>query len=243
MTLNCEQTLNNLPHLVTKATKVTKTGARTAEPVSEETSRRALLMHLRTCPACQREYETLWQTANVLETTAAPIPPPELVGNIQERVRQLHRQQQVAFFASPVAWCLDRLKLDFSARFVNATVLLFFLIASGLVVKLGFFTDSQEPEFGLTAMERSRLQHVRVSSSPWALIKDKETVPSHQQAVIAVQGGDDHFFGTAQRRAKMWRVETANAHEQAAETRTASYSEEVASEKLTVFWNHIKTEL
>ena len=240
MTLNCEQTLNNLPHLITK------TDAQTTAPVPETPSRRALLMHLRTCPACQREYETLWQTANVLENTPAPLPPPELVGNIQERVRQLHRQQQVAFFASPVAWCLDRLKLDFSARLVNATVLLFFLIASGLVVKLGFFTDSREPGFGLTAMERQRLQHVRVSPSPWALIKDKETVPSHasQQSVIAVQAGADPFFGTTQRRAKLWRVEVVNGHEQTAETRTAGYSsEDVASEKLTVFWNHIKTEL
>ena len=149
MNLNCEQTLNNLPHLVMKG------DARTTETSSGGISRRALLEHLRTCPECQREYEALWHTAAVLEDTDAPIPPPELAGNIQHSVRQLHRQQQLAFFASPLAWCLDRLKVDFSPRLVNAIVLLFFLVASGFVMQLAFFTNSPEPEFGLTAMEKN----------------------------------------------------------------------------------------
>ena len=241
MNLNCEQTLNNLPHLVVKA------DAQTTEPISEEISRRALLEHLRTCPECQREYEALWYTADVLENTAVPIPPPELVGNIQQRVRHLHRQQQLAFFASPLAWCLDRLKLDFSPRLVNAIVLLFFLVASGFIMKLAFFTNSLEPELGLTAMEKTRLQHVRISPSPWALIKDTETKAENQhtpqQPVIAVQHTHDYFFSAAQNSPKMWRIETADAGKQIGETSTVGYSQNVSSEKLTVFWNHIKTEL
>ena len=241
MNLNCEQTLNNLPHLVVKG------DAQTTEPISEEISRRALLEHLRTCPECQREYEALWQTADVLEHTEAPIPPPELVGNIQQRVRQLHRQQQLAFFASPLAWCLDRLKLDFSPRLVNAIVLLFFLVASGFIMKLAFFTNSPEPELGLTAMEKTRLQHVRISPSPWALIKDTETEVENrhtpQQPVIAAQHAHDHFFGTAQNTPKMWRTDTVSYEDQTSETSVVNYVQDVASEKLTVFWNHIKTEL
>ena len=241
MNLNCEQTLNNLPHLVVKGE------ARTTEPISEEISRRTLLEHLRTCPECQREYEALWHTADVLENTDAPIPPPKLVGNIQHSVRQLHQQQQLAFFASPFAWCLDRLKLDLSPRVVNAIVLLFFLVASGFVMKLAFFTDSQEPKFGLTAMEKTRLQHVRISPSPWAMVKDTETKVENsampQQPVIAVQHGNDFFFSPTQNSSAMWRTDTIGYEEQTGEASVANYAQDIANEKLTVFWNHIKTEL
>ena len=241
MNLNCEQTLNNLPHLVVQG------DARTAEPISEGISRRTLLEHLRSCPECQKEYEALWHTASVLETTEAPIPPSELVGDIQQSVRQIHRQQELTFFAGPLAWCLDRLKLNLSPRLVNAVVLLFFLVASGFVMKLAFFTEPQEPEFGLTAMERTRLQHVKVSPSPWALIKDTETKVenpvSPRQPVIAVQPAQDSFFSPTQDSSGMWRADTVDYEEQIGEASVVNYARDIASEKLTVFWNHIKTEL
>ena len=241
MNLNCKQTLNNLPHLVLNGE------TRTAEPTAEGISRRTLLEHLRTCPGCQREYEALWHTASVLETTEVPVPPPELVGNIQRSVRQLHRQQQLAFFAGPLAWCLDRLKVDLSPRFVNAVVLLFFLVASGFVMKLAFFTESQEPELGLTAMERTRLEHVKISPSPWALVKDTETkvgnLGTPKQPVIAVQHARDYFFSPTQDASKMWPTDTVDYEEQTGEASVVSYSQNVGSQKLTVFWNHIKTEL
>ena len=241
MNLNCEQTLNNLPHLVVNGE------ARTVEPISERISRRTLLEHLRTCPECQREYEALWRTADVLENTEAPIPPPELVGNIQQRVRQLYRQQQLTFFASPLAWCLDRLKLDLSPRFVNAVVLLFFLVASGFVMKLAFFTNPPEPELGLTAMEKTRLRHVRISPSPWALIKDTETGIENrdtpQQPVIAAQHAPDYFFSPTQDSSKVWHTDPVGYEKQTGEASVVNYARDIASEKLTVFWNHIKTEL
>lgn len=241
MNLNCEQTLNNLPHLVAKE------DARATVPISEGISRRSLLEHLRTCPECQKEYEALWQTASVLESAETPTPPPELVANIQQRVRQLHRQQQVAFFANPLAWGLERLKLDFSPRLVNATVLLFFLVASGFVMKLAFFTNPKEPELGLTAMERTRLQHVRISPSPWALVKDTETQVEKphigQQSMMTAHQTRDHFFGTAQNSSKVWRTDITSDNKQTGEVSVIDYSQNVANEKLTVFWNNIKTEL
>ena len=241
MNLNCEQTLNNLPHLVVQG------DARTTEPISDGISRRTLLEHLRTCPECQREYEALWHTASVLENTEAPVPPPELVRDIQRSVRQRHRQQQLAFFAAPLAWCLDRLKVELSPRFVNAVVLLFFLVASGFVMKLAFFTEPQEPEFGLTAMERTRLQHVKISSSPWALIKDTEVPVENpdapQQSVVVVQHAQDYFFTPTQDSSKMWRTDTIGYEEETGEASMVNYARDIASEKLTVFWNHIKTEL
>lgn len=231
MTLTCEQTLNNLPRLLVEAD--TQPG---------DPPRRQLLNHLRSCPACQREYEALWHTVDVLKRAEAPAPPPELVGNIQRRVRELHRQQQVAFFASPVAWCLDRLKVDFSPRFVNAVALLFFLAASGFVARLAFFTDTPEPELGLTAMERTRLQHVRISPSPWAGIKDSETAePRTPRALdtpsLVTPQTREPFFGTARDTARIWSTDTGGDAPQPLEISTES----LAGEKLTVFWNHIKT--
>ncbi len=239
--MNCEQTLNNLPHLVVKE------DAQMAAPISEDVSRRALLEHLRTCPECQTEYEALWNTANILENAEAPIPPPELVGNIQQRVRQLHRRRQLAFFANPLAWCFDRLKLEPSPKFVNAIALLFYLVASGFVLKIAFFTDPMGPEFDLTAMEKTRLQYVKISPSPWAGIKNTETsvedTHTQQQAITTVQHDPDYFFNATPDASKIWRADTAAYEKQTGEASVVNYSQDVASEKLTVFWNHIKTAL
>ena len=240
--MNCEQTLNNLPHLVQQE------NAEMRESTSDGISRRALLEHLRTCPECQIEYEALWETASMLESVDAPTPPPELVGNIQQRIRCLHKRQQVALFANPLVWCLDRLKLNFSPRFVNATALLFYLIASCFFIKLAFFTNPQEPEFGLTAMEKTRLQQVRVSPTPWGLLKDvkpkAENGNTPEQVVIAaVHRGPNSFFTTARDVSGTWHTSTIAASEQTHEPRVANYHQSAVSEKLTVFWNHIKTEL
>ena len=239
--MNCEQTLNNLPHLVVKE------DAQKADSISDGISRRALLEHLRTCPECQMEYEALWNTANILENVDAPIPPPELVENIQQQVRQLHQRQQLAFFANPLAWCFDRLQLEFSPKLVNAIALLFYLAASGFVLKLAFFTSPVEPELGLTAMEKTRLQQVRVSPSPWAVIKDTETevekAHTPQRAIIANQHDSNYFFRTTHDSPTIWNTDTENYEKQAAEASVVNYSQDVASEKLTVFWNHIKVGL
>ena len=239
--MNCEQTLNNLPHLVQQE------NAETREQPVAGISRRALLEHLRTCPECQVEYEALWNTASLLERADAPISPPGLAANIQEHIRSLHKRQQVSLFANPLAWCLDRLKLDFSPRFVNATALLFYMIASCFFVKLAFFTNPQVPDLGLTAMEKTRLQQVRISPTPWGLLKDRESKPENgqigQQRGIAVQQGGHHFFTTPRDVAGTWGANMVTIGKQTDEPRVANYDQATASEKLTVFWNQIKTEL
>lgn len=239
--MNCEQTLNNLPHLVVKK------DAQMADPISEEVSRRALLEHLRTCPECQMEYEALWNTANILENAEAPVPPPELVGDIQQSVRQLHQRQQLAFFANPLVWCLDRLKLELSPRVVNAIALFFYLVASGFVLKFAFFTDPMEPESGLTAMKKTMLQNIRISTSPWAVVKDTETkvegTHTQQPSITIVQQDPNYFFNTTSDSSQMWHTDTAGYEEQVGEASIVNYSQDIASEKLTVFWNHIKTAL
>ena len=239
--MNCEQTLNNLPHLVVEE------DAKTKDSISGGVSRRAVLEHLRTCPECQMEYEALWNAASILESAEEPTPPPELVGNIQQRVRELHQHKQVSFFANPLAWCLDRLRLDFSPKVVNATALLFFLIASGFIAKLAFFTNPPEPESGLIAMKKTMLQNIKISTSPWAGLKDIETPTKDgrmsQQSVIAAQSEYNHFFSPTSVSSKMWHTDIIDANGQTGKTSIAGYSQSAASEKLTVFWNQIKTDL
>ena len=239
--MNCEQTLNNLPHFVVEESP------ETTDRVSARTSQRTVLEHLRSCPECQMAYEALWHTASVLESTDEPVPPPELAGNIQARVRELHQRKQLSFFANPLAWCLDRLKLDFSPRVVNATALILFLMASGFTAKLAFFTNPPEPDSGLIAMKKTMLNNIRISTSPWAVLKDTETNTedgqTSQQSIMTVKGEQNHFFSPTRNSSKVWHTDTTNANGHTGETSVANYLQNKASEKLTVFWDNIKTEL
>lgn len=239
--MNCEQTLNNLPHFVVEESP------ETTDRVSAGTSRRAVLEHLRSCPECQMAYEVLWHTASVLESTDEPVPPRELAGNIQARVRELHQRKQLAFFANPLAWCLDRLALDFSPRVVNATALIFLLIVSGFAAKLAFFTNPPEPDSGLIAMKKTMLNNIRISTSPWAVLKDTETHTedgrTSQQSIVAVEGEHHRFFNPTRNSSKIWHAETSDVNGHTGETSVANYLQNKVSEKLTVFWDNIKTEL
>ena len=239
--MNCEQALKNLPHFVVEE------NPEAMDRVSAGTPRRAVLEHLRSCPECQMAYEALWHTADILENVDAPAPPPELAGNIQARVRELHQRQQLSFFASPLAWCLDRLKLDFSPRFVNATALIFFLMVSGFAAKLAFFTNPPEPETGLIAMKKTMLNNIRISTEPWAVLKDTEPHTEEgqmsQQPITVVQGEHNRFFNPMRSSSQVWYTDTTNANGQVGETSVANYLQSKVSEKLTVFWDHIKTEL
>ena len=239
--MNCEQTLNNLPHFVVEESP------KTTDRVSAGTSQRAVLEHLRSCPECQMAYEALWHTASVLESTDEPVPPPELAGNIQARVRELHQRKQLSFFANPLAWCLDQLKLDFSPRVVNVTALILFLMASGFTAKLAFFTNPPEPDSGLIAMKKTMLNNIRISTSPWAVLKDTETNTedgrTSQQSIVAVENEQNYFFSPTRNSSKIWHTDTTNANGHTGETSVGNYLQNKASEKLTVFWDNIKTEL
>lgn len=241
--MNCEQTRKNLPHSILKAHE--------QDSMAKGVSRNAFLQHLRACTACQSEYEALWQTATVLENLEVPIPPPELVGNIQQRVRKLHKRRHVAFFANPIAWGLGLLKLELSPKFVNAIALLCYLIATGFLVKLAVFTNPQETEIGLTAMEKTRLRHVRISPAPWALVKDTQTETktepvarstSYPEAIAARPNIND-FFDATVHSAELWSTRAADTVKETVDTTFVGYPSSTATEKLTVFWSHIKMKL
>lgn len=238
--MNCEQTRENLV-----LHRCGTDGSREAQITA--------LRHLRTCTACQVEYEALWHTATVLENVEAPVPPPGLAAQIQQGIQQLHQQRKprgvasrlqrgLTQIANPLAWCFDRLQLDLPPQFVNAAALLFYVLASAFFVKLAFFAGAPEPELGLTAMEESRLRHVRMSRASWGMLKgaDKAHTAAAQKSERAEKPAD-----TAQRVNQFFGLDTVNLWiPRAVETSdTLQHEVQTADQKLTVFWNHIKTSL
>ncbi len=232
--MNCEQTRKNLG--------LHRQGS---------TMKGSSLQHLRTCTACQLEYEALWHTATVLENLEAPVPPPALVGKIQQGIRRLDKRQHVALFANPFAWCLSGLKLALSPKFVNVIALLFYLIASGSIVKLVFFTTQPGHDFGLTAMEEASLRNVKISPAPWAVIKGTKTEPA--AVTIDIIHPKRHHEVNISHTDDMWRPRGADTEKskwiqarnlQLPHIETVNTLSTIAvNQKLTVFWNHIKTGL
>ena len=226
--MNCKQTRENLV-------------LHRQDSMLQGTKRREFLRHLRGCKVCQVEYEGLWHTATVLGSLEAPEPPPELLGNIQHQIREVHKRKQTAFFAAPISWLFGKFKLEISPQFVNCVALLCYLIASVFLVKLVFFTDTPEQDFGLTAMEETRLQHVRIAPSPWASLKHKgvrndKALPTETQRESRVSFTTP-FAGIES--VEMWHTHPTNKATETADTHFVS----TVSEKLTVFWSDIKTNL
>lgn len=232
--MNCKQTRENLV-------------LHRQNPMLKGTERREFLEHLRGCKACQVEYEGLWHTATVLGSLEAPEPPPELLGNIQRQIREVHRKNQTAFFATPISWLLGKMKVKFSPQVVNYAAMLCYLIASVFLVKVAFFsdapkqTDVPKQNFGLTAMEQTRLKHVRINPSPWASLKHKGVRNGKALSTETARESRGSFtipFAGIES-AEMWYTHPINKVTETVETHFVS----TVSEKLTVFWSDIKTNL
>lgn len=231
--MNCKQTRENLV-LHRKDSQL------------DGTERRAFLQHLRGCKECQVEYEGLLQTASALSNLEVPEPPVELLGNIQEQIRKVHKRSRTAFFATPFTWLFGKIKLELSPKLVNCAALLCYLIASTFLVKLVFFTDTQqtnpsEENFGLTAMEVSRLPYVRINPSPWASLKHG-SLPN-QKAVSTETLKVDRIDLTRPfisiESVDLWYNHGLN---KAAESVDAHLAK-TESKKLALLWNEIKTNL
>lgn len=226
--MNCKQTRENLV-------------LHRQDPILKGVERRDFLQHLRSCKACQVEYEGLWHTATVLGSLEAPEPSPELLGNIQRQIREVHRTDSTAFFAAPITWLFGKFKLDISPLFVNCVALLCYLIASVFLVKFAFFTDAPKPEFGLTAMEEARLRNARISPSPWASLKHGSATVEKSLSTKALRESHVNpispFVGNES--ADMWHARATNKITEDVDAHFAK----TASEKLALFWSDIKTNL
>ncbi len=227
--MKCEQTRE---HLVLHRQDSRLTG----------TKRQEFLKHLRGCENCQIEYEGLMHTATVLGNLEAPTPPPELLENIQNKIREIHRQNQTAFFANPFSWFFNKINLDISPRFVNSVALLCYLVVSAFLVKFAFFTDAPKQPLGLTAMEASRLVRPgQTSPSRLGSVKFDSTkvtkTPSTEVITENSVNLSRPFIGI--KSDEMWHTDTNN---QNADTVDAHFPKTM-NEKLTLFWSDIKTNL
>ena len=227
--MKCEQTRE---HLVLHRQDTRITGAK----------RQEFLKHLRGCENCQIEYEGLMHTATVLGNLEAPIPPPELLGNIQNKIREIHRQNQTAVFANPFSWLFNKFNLNLSPRFVNCVALVCYLVASAFIVKVAFFTDAPKQPFGLTAMEASRLVRPGQTSPSQLGSLKYNTVKTKQALSTDVIG--ENAIGLSRpfvdiKSGEMWHTDTNNQ-----DTKTVdAHFPKTMNEKLTLFWNDIKTNL
>lgn len=227
--MKCEQTRE---HLVLHRQDARLTG----------TKRQEFLKHLRGCESCQIEYEGLMHTATVLGNLEAPIPAPELLGNIQNRIREIHKQNQTAFFANPFSWLFNKFDLDLSPRFVNSVALLCYLVASAFIVKVAFFTDVPKQKLPFTAMEASRLVRPgqispsQLGSLKYRSVKEKPTLSS--QVIGENSAGLSRPF-TDIKSGEMWHT---NSNNQNTDTADAHFPK-IMNDKLTLFWSDIKTNL
>ena len=233
--MNCEETRENLV--------LHRQG-----PTLNGTKRREFLQHLRACETCQMEYEGLWHTATMLGSLEAPVPPPNLLENIRNQIREQNKRSRTAFFATPISWFFGKMKLKFSPQFVNCAALLCFLFASVFLVKFVFWTETPEPNLGLTAMEAARLRNVRISPSHWASLKHgNKKIDPVQTEGLSIETPREKQVNISPPFAKtesveMWRTtETANGHFPIATRR--SILQQIKSEKLALFWSDIKTNL
>ena len=227
--MKCEQTRE---HLVLHRQDARLTG----------TKRQEFLKHLRGCMKCQIEYEGLMHTATVLGNLEAPTPPPELIGNIQNKIREIHKQNQTAFFANPFSWIFNKVNLDLSPRLVNGVAVLCYMVVSAFLVKFAFFTDAPKQPLGLTAMEASRLvkpgqtSPSQLGSLKYNSVKEKQVLSTNVIGENKI-GLSRPFIDIKSE--EMWHTDTSN---QNAETVDAPYPKTM-SDKLTLFWNDIKTNL
>ena len=133
-----------------------------------------LKQHLQTCSKCETEYEEMLHTVAVLESLPEPVPPPDLVGQIQNEIAKEHQRNRLAFFANPIARLLLALKFDPHPTFVNCTAMFFYLMLAVFLVKLTFFSGSTDSSHVLSPA-KSMQQDVRVVATSWAAIRGAAT--------------------------------------------------------------------
>jgi hypothetical protein len=139
-----------------------------------------LRQHLLSCSDCRMEYEETLHTIAVLESLPEPVPPPNLVENIQKRISQERKHNPLAFFANPFAYIFDALKLGPHPTFVNYTAIVFYMVLAIFLVKLTFFGPA-EPHRGATAIHPSGSQ-IRLANVQFGAIKKAA------QARVTIEG-------------------------------------------------------
>jgi len=129
-----------------------------------------LKQHLQTCTKCETECEELLHTVAILESLPEPIPPPDLIGDIQSKLGEHIQRQQIAFFANPIARLLLTLKFHPHPTFVNFAAMFFYIMVAVFLVKLTFLSgvsESTHVEFRSESMKHD----AHIVATSWAAIR------------------------------------------------------------------------
>lgn len=227
--MNCEQTREKLV-------------LHRQESMFKGDEKQEFLEHLRSCESCQEEYEGLLHTAAVLENLESPEPPPELLGKIQDQIRELHIKQNTAIFAAPFSWIISKFKFNLSPKLVNGVAMVCYLLVSVFLVKVIFFDDTSNDDFAMTAMDNSRLPRMRISPSHWGTLKHGIKHINNTNTIVTPSKDHgnlpDQFAGIPV--PDLWHTRTAN---QVTDTVIDGQFTNSIRNKLTLFWSDIKANL
>ena len=97
--------------------------------------------HISECSNCQRYFEELLYTVNLLDNLPSPIPPDTLLDRINFRLQRSQRASLLDFLSYPVSRVFSALHFELKPIFVNSSAFLLYFIISLFIAKL-FFSSS-----------------------------------------------------------------------------------------------------
>ena len=142
-----------------------------------------LKRHLETCPKCEAEYEEMLHAVAVLESLPDPAPPPDLALRIQKQIAKEHRRSRLAFFANPFARLILALKINPHPALVNCTAMIFYLMLTVFLVKLTFFSESNDARH-IVSPAKSVKKNAGAVTTSWAAIRGIPTLREEPELMM-----------------------------------------------------------
>ena len=108
--------------------------------------RHLIRQHISECPNCQRYFEELLYTANLLSNLPFPTPPDGLLDRINLALKKQQRPSLIGWISYPVSRIFSALHLKLRPIFVNSSAFLLYFIVGLFVAKLILlFSNSDSP--------------------------------------------------------------------------------------------------
>ena len=127
--------------------------------------------HLIQCAGCHAGYEEMLRTAAILESLPEPVPPPDLAGRIQTKIREHRSRSILGFLLNPIARLLVALKLGPHPTVVNYAAMLFYLMLTVFLIKLTFFGDPEPLPVTMVRPSHPQVRIMPLGSMKAAMLK------------------------------------------------------------------------
>jgi len=105
-------------------------------------------LHISECEKCQRYFEELVYTVNLLNNSPSPVPPDGLLGRINSKLERYQRNSLFDWLGYPVSKFFSIFNLELRPIFINSSAFLLYFIVGLFVVKFFFSlngSDSPHP--------------------------------------------------------------------------------------------------